>query len=112
MVDLIRTPEDVWTLTHDIGVDLAAQNVRYAELTLTPYSSVTRGIAAEAFCEAVEDARRRVEAEHDLTLRWCFDIPGESGVAGGRPDPGRGPAAATRRPGQLRPRWPGDRRTA
>ena len=112
VVDLIRTPEDVWTLTHDIGVGLADQNVRYAELTLTPYSSVTRGIAAEAFCEAVEDARRAVEAEHDLTLRWCFDIPGESGVPAARPDPGAGPAAASRRPGQLRPRRPGDRRTA
>jgi adenosine deaminase len=80
VVDLIRDPQDVWTLTRDIGLDLAAQNVRYAELTLTPYSSVKRGIAAEAVCEAVEDARRSVEAERDLTLRWCFDIPGESGV--------------------------------
>jgi adenosine deaminase/aminodeoxyfutalosine deaminase len=80
VVDLIRDPQDVWTLTHDIGVGLARQNVRYAELTLSPYSSVTRGISAEAFCETVEDARRAVEAEEDLTLRWCFDIPGESGI--------------------------------
>jgi adenosine deaminase len=83
VVDLIRDPQDIWTLTRDIGLDLAAQNVRYAEVTLTPYSSVKRGIAAEAFCEAVEDARRTVEAEHDITLRWCFDIPGESGVEAG-----------------------------
>jgi adenosine deaminase len=80
VVDLIRDPQDVWTLTHDIGVGLARQNVRYAELTLSPYSSVTRGMSAETFCETVEDARRAVEAEEDLTLRWCFDIPGESGI--------------------------------
>jgi adenosine deaminase len=80
VVDLLRDPQDIWTLTRDIGLDLATQNVRYAEVTLTPYSSVVRGIAAEAFCEAVEDARRSVEAERDITLRWCFDIPGESGV--------------------------------
>ena len=80
VVDLIRDPQDVWTLTRDIGLDLAAQNVRYAELTLTPYSSVQRGIPAEEFCAAVEDARRSVEAERDIALRWCFDIPGESGV--------------------------------
>jgi aminodeoxyfutalosine deaminase len=83
VVDLIRDPQDVWTLTRDIGLDLAAQNVRYAELTLTPYSSVKRGIPAAAFCEAVEDARRTVEAERDITLRWCFDIPGESGPPAG-----------------------------
>ena len=79
VVDLIRDPQDVWTLTHQVGVDLAAQNVRYAEVTVTPYTSRRQGIAAEAFCEAIEDARRTVEREHDITLRWCFDIPGEAG---------------------------------
>ncbi len=82
VVDLLRTPGDIWTLTHDVAHDLAAQNVRYAELTLTPYTSIRAGIPAEAFCEAVEDARRAAEAELDLTLRWCFDIPGEFGIEG------------------------------
>jgi adenosine deaminase/aminodeoxyfutalosine deaminase len=82
VVDLLRTPEDIWTLTHDVAHDLAAQNVRYAELTLTPYTSIRAGIAAEEFCEAVEDARRAAESELDLTLRWCFDIPGEFGLVG------------------------------
>ena len=81
VVDLIRDAEDVWTLTYDIARDLAAQNVRYAELTLTPYSSVVRGIPPEAFCEAVEDARRRAADDLGVQLRWCFDIPGEAGVA-------------------------------
>jgi adenosine deaminase len=80
VVDLIRDAEDVWTLTYEIARDLAAQQVRYAELTLTPYSSIVRGIAAEAFCEAVEDARRRAKADHGVELRWCFDIPGEAGL--------------------------------
>src|SRR5581483_155715 len=43
-------------------------------------SSIVRGIAAEAFCEAVEDARVRAAADHGVQLRWCFDIPGEAGV--------------------------------
>ncbi|MFI5910577.1 adenosine deaminase [Dactylosporangium sp. NPDC051541] len=80
VVDLIRDAEDVATLTYDIGAGLAAQNVRYAELTLTPYSSIARGIPAEAFCEAVEDARARVARDHGTELRWCFDIPGEAGI--------------------------------
>jgi len=80
VVDLIRDPEDIWTLTYEIARELAGQHVRYAELTLTPYSSVVRGIPAEAYCEAVEDARRRAEADHGVQLRWCFDIPGEAGV--------------------------------
>ncbi len=81
VVDLIRDPTDVWTLTYEIAEDLAAQHVRYAELTVTPYSSVVRGIAAQEFCAAIEDARRRALADLGVRLAWCFDIPGEAGLA-------------------------------
>jgi aminodeoxyfutalosine deaminase len=81
VVDLIREPEDVRILTFEVGRELARQQVRYAELTVTPYSHVSRGIPAEAFCEAIEDARVRAEAELGIMLRWCFDIPGEAGLA-------------------------------
>ncbi|MER5701581.1 adenosine deaminase [Micromonospora sp. NPDC002296] len=80
VVDLIRDPEDVWTLTHEVARELARQQVRYAELTVTPYSHVRRGIPAPAFCEAIEDARKRAEADFGIALRWCFDIPGEAGL--------------------------------
>ncbi|MBC9227096.1 adenosine deaminase [Aeromicrobium sp. 636] len=80
VVDLLRTPEDIWILTHEVGRDLAAQNVRYAELTMTPYTSIARGIAAEAYVEAIEDARRAVERDFGTALQWIFDIPGESGL--------------------------------
>jgi len=80
VVDLIRDPTDVWILTHEIARELARQQVRYAELTITPYSHVRRGIPAAAFCEAIEDARRRAEADFGVALRWCFDIPGEAGL--------------------------------
>ncbi len=80
VVDLIRDAEDVWTLTHGVARDLAAQNVRYAELTITPYSSINRGIPAEAFAEAIEDARRRAIEDFNVQLVWCTDIPGEAGL--------------------------------
>jgi aminodeoxyfutalosine deaminase len=79
VVDLIRDPEDVRILTFEVARELAGQSVRYAELTITPYSHVKRGIPAPAFCEAIEDARVRAEAELGIVLRWCFDIPGEAG---------------------------------
>lgn len=80
VVDLIRDATDIHDLTYDVGVDLARQNVRYAEVTLTPYTSVIRGIAPEAYCEAVEAARIEVQRDTGTVLRWCFDIPGELGV--------------------------------
>ena len=79
VVDLVRTPEDVRLLTYEVAADMAKQNIRYAELTVTPYSSTSRGIPDVAFMEAIEDARRAAETELGVVLRWCFDIPGEAG---------------------------------
>ncbi|MFF4169326.1 adenosine deaminase [Streptomyces sp. NPDC001744] len=80
VVDLVRTPEDVRLLTFEVARDMARQNIRYAELTVTPYSSTRRGIDEGAFMEAIEDARKAAEAEFGTVLRWCFDIPGEAGL--------------------------------
>ena len=81
VVDLIRDDEDVRTLTYEVARELGRQQVRYAELTVTPYSHVRRGIAAPAFCAAIEDARVSAAADFGVELRWCFDIPGEAGLA-------------------------------
>jgi aminodeoxyfutalosine deaminase len=81
VVELIKTPEDVRLLTYEVAREMAEQqNLRYAELTVTPYTSVIRGIAAEGFCEAIEDARVAAEKEFGITLRWIFDISGEAGI--------------------------------
>ncbi len=80
VVDLIRDAEDVRTLTYEVAADLAAQQVRYAELTVTPYTSITRGIPAPEFVAAIEDARVTAERDHGIRLRWIFDIPGEAGI--------------------------------
>jgi aminodeoxyfutalosine deaminase len=80
VVDLIKTADDVRVLTYEVARAMAAQTIRYAELTVTPYTSVIRGIPAEAFLEAIEDARLTAERDHGIELRWIFDIPGESGI--------------------------------
>jgi aminodeoxyfutalosine deaminase len=81
VVDLVRDDEDVRLLTYEIARELARGQVRYAELTVTPYSHVRRGIPAPAFCAAIEDARAGAAADFGVDLRWCFDIPGEAGLA-------------------------------
>ena len=87
VVGLIRTPEDIRYLTHEIGREMATeQGLRYAELTCTPYTSVRPdrdelGMPIEAYTEAIEDARVAVERDFGLVLRWIYDIPGESGLA-------------------------------
>ena len=80
VVDLIRTPEDVRLLTYEIAREMTGQNLRYAELTCTPYTSVLAGVPIEAYTEAIEDARVAAERDFGLVLRWIYDIPGESGL--------------------------------
>jgi aminodeoxyfutalosine deaminase len=82
VVDLIRTPEDVRTLTYEVARDMTSQGLGYAELTCTPHTSVVRGIPIEAYTEAIEDARVAAERDFGLVLRWIYDIPGELGVPG------------------------------
>lgn len=80
VVDLIRDAADIYTLTYEVAGELNRQNVRYAELTCTPYSSVKRGIPGAEYCDAIEQARRDAQRDWGIELRWCFDIPGESGI--------------------------------
>ncbi|GAB3658896.1 adenosine deaminase [Nocardioides korecus] len=83
VVDLIRTPEDLRLLTYEVAREMAqGQQVRYAELTCTPHTSVLAGIPIEAYTEAIEDARVAAERDFGLVLRWIYDIPGELGVPG------------------------------
>jgi aminodeoxyfutalosine deaminase len=80
VVDLVQTADDVRMLTFEVARDMMRQQIRYAELTCTPYTSVVRGIPAEAFVEAIEDARLAAERDLGVVLRWIFDIPGEDGI--------------------------------
>ncbi len=81
VVDLVRTPEDVRLLTYEVAREMAeAQQVRYAELTCTPFTSVAAGVPIEGYTEAIEDARVAAERDLGIVLRWIYDIPGESGV--------------------------------
>ena len=86
VVDLLKEPEDIRLLTYEVARELRqGQNVRYAELTMTPYTSVLphdddRGMAIEAYTEAIEDARVAAERDFGIVLQWIYDIPGESGL--------------------------------
>jgi len=80
VVGLIREPEDIRLLTYEVAREMAGQNIRYAELTCTPFTSVQAGVPIEGYVEAIEAARAQAERDLGIRLRWIFDIPGESGV--------------------------------
>ena len=86
VVSLVRTDEDIRYLTYEVARELAeGQQVRYAELTCTPYTSVLpddpeHGMPIEAYTEAIEDARIAAERDFGIVLWGIYDIPGESGM--------------------------------
>ncbi|MGH1563151.1 adenosine deaminase [Mumia sp. DW29H23] len=79
---LVTTPQDVEDLVAGVGADMAAQNVRYAELTVTPDSQLLMGIAPDELAEALLGGRARAR-EAGVELAWIFDIPGELGLESG-----------------------------
>ncbi|GAB2819614.1 adenosine deaminase [Actinoallomurus bryophytorum] len=75
---LVREPEDVAALVVGAARDLAAQNVRYVELTVTPFSHVVAmGMPMKAVTEALDVAARQVADR--IEVAYVFDIPGEFG---------------------------------
>ena len=81
--DNLRDERDFELIVTELGADLAAQNVRYAEVTFTPYNHTRRGVAPEAIFEGVEAGRVAVEAGTGVQLRFCTDVPGEFGAEAG-----------------------------
>jgi len=80
---LVRSAADVEALIVGVAGDLAAQQVRYAELTVTPDSHLLMGIPPDGVASALTSARSQVREEHGVELGWVFDIPGELGLASG-----------------------------
>lgn len=81
--DNLRDEHDFALIVEELGADLAAQNVRYAEVTFTPFNHTRRGVAPEAIFDGVEAGRVAVEAASGVQLRFCTDIPGEFGADAG-----------------------------
>jgi aminodeoxyfutalosine deaminase len=80
VIDLIKTAEDIHLITYEVAADMAEQNSRYAELTVMSYISISDDLPAEAFLEAIEDARQGASRDLGLEPRWIFDIPADFGL--------------------------------
>lgn len=70
----LQTPDDFELVTHELGAELAQQNVRYAEVTVTPGPEVYQSLR-ERFFDGLTTGRARVRNEFGVELNWIFDIP-------------------------------------
>ncbi|MFI0352171.1 adenosine deaminase [Actinomadura sp. 9N407] len=74
---LVREPEDVATLVLGTARDLAAQNVRYVELTVTPHSHRLVGMPPAAITEALDLAAGQARERYGVQVAYVFDIPAD-----------------------------------
>ncbi|MGH3165084.1 MAG: adenosine deaminase family protein, partial [Trebonia sp.] len=73
---LLTDPEDIATLVRGIGRELAAQNVRYAELQAAPCAFQDNGMPDAAITEALDAGARDVLARHGVRIGYIIDFPG------------------------------------
>ncbi|MFD2470088.1 adenosine deaminase [Amycolatopsis silviterrae] len=81
---MLKDRHDISTLVVGLAAELARQNVRYAEVTVTPYNHLLDGMPGDELLAGLTEGRSAAKAEHGVELAWCFDIPGEKGVRAGR----------------------------
>lgn len=79
---LVRTGADVLTLLDGIAADLAAAQVRYAEVTVTPVRNREAGISFDDLAQALTDGRALAQQRHGVELGWIFDADSALGAAG------------------------------
>jgi aminodeoxyfutalosine deaminase len=80
---MLRDRHDIAALVVGLAGELAAQNVRYAEVTVTPYNHVTDGMPLDELLAGLTEGRAAAAAS-GVDLAWVFDIPGEKGTVAGR----------------------------
>src|SRR5580704_13032837 len=81
---LVREPADVAALVTGAARDLAGQNVRYAELTVTPYTFTSFGMPARELTWALDIAAGVAGREHGVRIGYIFDIASELGADAAR----------------------------
>lgn len=72
----LRGADDFSLVAYELGADMARQNIRYREATVTPYTHLiqNKGLAAEDIIAGLEDGRRRARRDFGVEMRWILDI--------------------------------------
>lgn len=87
---LLRTADDFSTVVYHCGEDMAAQGIRYRELTVTTYTHTdlqSKNLRIETILEGLADGRRRARADFGVEMRWIFDVPRNASFHNGKYDP-------------------------
>lgn len=71
----LKHAEDLVRVVYDMGLSFSRQNIRYAEVCISPATYTDGGMSFEAFLEAINDGRDRVERAWKVKMNWILTIP-------------------------------------
>lgn len=82
VTSLVRSPDDLALLTTRLGERLRDDNVRYAEVAITPNGHLKVGrMSLDGLLEGLESGRQKAEGL-GVKLAWVFDLTGNVGSEG------------------------------
>lgn len=88
--DLLRTPEDFALVVYACGADMAQQNIRYRELTFTPFTHIDmqqKGLTIADLLAGLEAGRQQARHDFGVEIRWIFDVPRNASFRNSAYDP-------------------------
>ena len=75
--DLLRTPDDFALITVAHAAEMARQQIRYAEVTFTPYTHthlLDKGLTIDDIFAGLDQGRAMARQQHGVEIVWIFDI--------------------------------------
>jgi len=71
----VQLPEDLTRIAYNVGTNLSKQNVRYAEVSVTPALYSGLSLSLEQFFAALNDGRERAERAWGIRIGWVLTLP-------------------------------------
>jgi aminodeoxyfutalosine deaminase len=83
---LLRTPEDFELVTYDFCQEMKRQNIRYAEVTFTPFTHIwqDKGLSPDDLIAGLDAGRQRSSEAIGVEISWVLDIPRNLSFAEGK----------------------------
>lgn len=73
--------DDFELITYSLAKKLSDQNVRYAEVSVSPSAHYSRGIDHAVYLEGLRKGRARALSELGVTINWIFEISRHRDIA-------------------------------
>lgn len=70
----LQEPDDLTHAVYELGVDLAKQHVRYAEVSVMPTLYMENGMSFDNFLAAINDGRDRALRAWGVRMNWILTI--------------------------------------